>query len=256
MVNEVSVNRVYRFGEFTLDTGRAALFLGEEELRLRRRTFEVLTYLVRNSDRLVSKQELFEGVWGAVAVTDDSLVQCLVEIRRALGDEQARVKTVRGRGYLFEGAVAAGFGSSTAAERVIERPAPAASSRGARFALVIGVVAIAGSAAALFVRSRTPSVAILAVLPFTHTSEGGKPSDLPAGLHDEVIGALGQIDPARLRVLARRSTMAYAAAGKSAAQIGRELGADYLVEGVIREQGGNWHLTFSVVNVHDEVQVW
>jgi DNA-binding winged helix-turn-helix (wHTH) protein/TolB-like protein/Flp pilus assembly protein TadD len=256
MVNEVLVNPVYRFGEFTLDAGRAALFLGEEELRLRRRTFEVLTYLVRNSDRLVSKQELFEGVWGAVAVTDDSLVQCLVEIRRALGDEQSRVKTVRGRGYLFEGAVAAGFGSSPAAERVIERPAPAASSRVARFALVIGVVAIAGSASALFVRNRTPSVAILAVLPFTHTSEAGKPSDLPAGLHDEVVSALGQIDPTRLRVLARRSTTAYVAAGKSAAQIGRELGADYLVEGVIREQAGNWHLTFSVVNVRDEVQVW
>lgn len=47
---------VYRFGEFTLDTRRAALFLSEEELRLRRRTFELLTYLVRNSGRAVSKQ--------------------------------------------------------------------------------------------------------------------------------------------------------------------------------------------------------
>ena len=96
-------------------------------------------------------------------------------------------------------------------------------------------------------------VSKLAVLPFTRTT-AGEPSELGAGLHEEVIAALGQIDPTRLRVLARRSTMAYPAAGKSAGQIGRELGADYLVEGVIREQGANWHFTFTVVNVRDEVE--
>jgi DNA-binding winged helix-turn-helix (wHTH) protein len=64
---------------------------------LRQRTFEVLTYLVRNSGRLVSKQELFAAVWRDVAVTDDSLVQCLVEIRRALGSDQDRIRTIRGR---------------------------------------------------------------------------------------------------------------------------------------------------------------
>ena len=57
-MDEVSTNQVYRFGEFTLDPARAALFRGDEELRLRGRTFDVLTYLVRNSGRLVSKQEL------------------------------------------------------------------------------------------------------------------------------------------------------------------------------------------------------
>jgi len=139
----------------------------------------------------------------------------------------------------------------------LERAGPVARSRGARvtFVLVILIVAIAGSGTWLFVRSRPPSVATLAVLPFTRTS-AGEPSDLGAGLHEEVVAALNQIDPERLRVLARRSTMAYAAAGKSAAQIGRELGADYLVEGVIHEQGVNWHFTFTVVNVRDEVQVW
>ena len=139
----------------------------------------------------------------------------------------------------------------------LERAGPAARSRVARFAfvLVIVVVAIAGSEEWLFVRSRPPSVSTLAVLPFTRTF-AGEPSDLGAGLHQEVVAALGQIDPKRLRVLAPRSTMAHATAGKSSAEIGRELGADYLVEGVIREQGANWHLTFSVVNVRDEVQVW
>jgi serine/threonine protein kinase/tetratricopeptide (TPR) repeat protein len=140
----------------------------------------------------------------------------------------------------------------------LERAGPAARSRAARFALVlvIVVVAIAGSAAWLFVGSRTPSVSTLAVLPFTHTSEGGKPSDLPAGLHEEVVAALQHNDPHPPHALARPTTMAYPSAGKSVGQIGRELEADYLVEGVIHEQGANWHFTFTVVNVRDGVQVW
>jgi DNA-binding winged helix-turn-helix (wHTH) protein len=91
-VNEISTNQSSCFGEFTLDAARAALFRGDEEPRLRQRTYEVLTHLVGNSGRLVSKQELFENIWRDVAVTDDSLVQCLVELRKALGDDQAWIK--------------------------------------------------------------------------------------------------------------------------------------------------------------------
>jgi TolB-like protein/Flp pilus assembly protein TadD len=93
----------------------------------------------------------------------------------------------------------------------------------------------------------------VAVLPFTRIS-ADEPSAVGAGLHEEVIAALGHIDPTRLRVLARRSTMAYAVAGMAAGEIGRKLGADYLIDGVIREEGANWHFTFSVVNVRDEVE--
>ena len=258
-MNEISTNQAYRFGEFTLDPARAALFRGDEEVRLRQRTFEVLTYLVHNSDRLVSKQELFERIWGDVAVTDDSLVQCLVEIRKALGDDQDRIKTVRGRGYLFEGALPAGYSPPPPSEPVPDRAGPAAWSRIARYPFLLFfvlVVVIAGSGAWLFVRNRMPpQMSTLAVLPFTHTS-AGDPSGLSGGLHEEVVSALGQIDPERLRVLSRRSTVAYVAIGKSAAQIGRDLGADYLVEGVIHELDAKWHITFSVVNVRDQAQVW
>ncbi len=62
----------------------------------------MLAYLARHAGRVVGKQELLDAVWGEVAVTEDSLVQCLVEIRRTLGDAQDVVKTVRGRGYLLD----------------------------------------------------------------------------------------------------------------------------------------------------------
>jgi len=136
----------------------------------------------------------------------------------------------------------------------LEEARPAARSRGARVTFVLAILTVA-IAAWFFVLNRPPSVSTLAVLPFTRTS-AAEPSELADGLHEEVVAALGQIDPERLRVLARRSTMAYALAGRSAGQIGRALGADYLVEGVIHEQGANWRFTFTVVNVRDEVQVW
>jgi serine/threonine protein kinase/Tfp pilus assembly protein PilF len=134
------------------------------------------------------------------------------------------------------------------ARLALESARPAARPRFS-LALVILTVAIAG--AWLFFSSRPPSVLTLAVLPFT-----GGPADLSAGLHEEVIRALGQIDPRRLRVLGKLSTMPYARAGKSAGQIGQELGADYLVEGRIQDQGANWQLAFTVVKVRDGVLVW
>jgi DNA-binding winged helix-turn-helix (wHTH) protein/tetratricopeptide (TPR) repeat protein len=97
--------RGFAFGGFVLDLARGALFQDEIEVKLRAKSLDVLAYLVRHPGRLIPKQELIEAIWPDVAVTDDSLVQCLVEIRRALGAEQAWVHTSRGRGYRFDGAV-------------------------------------------------------------------------------------------------------------------------------------------------------
>ena len=94
--------RQYRFGDYTLDLDSGFLLRGGEEVALRAKSFEVLTYLVERHGRLVTKTELIEGVWRDAAVTDNSLAQCLVEIRRALDDDaQELVRTVARRGYLF-----------------------------------------------------------------------------------------------------------------------------------------------------------
>ena len=92
----------YRFLDFTLDPRRQLLIHGADEIRLRPRTYDVLVHLVTHAGRVVGKSELMESVWKDVAVTDDSLVQSLMEIRRALGQAEGIVKTVRGRGYLFD----------------------------------------------------------------------------------------------------------------------------------------------------------
>jgi len=94
--------RQYRFGDYKLDLEGGFLRRGDEEVALRAKSFEVLTYLVERQGRLVTKTELIEAVWRDAAVTDNSLAQCLVEIRRALDDDaQELVRTVARRGYLF-----------------------------------------------------------------------------------------------------------------------------------------------------------
>ena len=102
----------YSFGEFRLDLARGALFRGTVEVKLRPQSFDVLKFLVDNPGRLVSKNELIERVWNGMAVTDDSLVQCMKDIRRALGDDtQQTIKTVPRRGYLFDGDVSKNGGA-------------------------------------------------------------------------------------------------------------------------------------------------
>jgi formylglycine-generating enzyme required for sulfatase activity len=113
------VHRVLRFDRFALDLSRGCLGAGDQKIDLRPKTFEVLCYLAENAGRLVPKQELFEAVWPDVTVGDDSLVQCIRELRQKLGDDERRlIKTVSRRGYLLDTAV-----STEAAQHLLDRPA-------------------------------------------------------------------------------------------------------------------------------------
>lgn len=95
--------QIHSFDEFTLDLTRGCLRRGTQEIKLRPKPFEALKYLVENPGRLISKAELIQTIWPDTAVTDDSLVQCLMEVRRALGDERQQIiKTVPRRGYIFD----------------------------------------------------------------------------------------------------------------------------------------------------------
>jgi TolB-like protein len=92
-----------RIGAYRLDTGRPCLFAPDgAEVPLRPKSLDVLLHLARNPRRVVTRAELMEAVWPDVFVTDDSLTQCIVELRRALGPAGAMLRTVQRRGYLLE----------------------------------------------------------------------------------------------------------------------------------------------------------
>ena len=96
------VPRRLQFDRFTLDLTRGCVRVGDRELELPPKAFDVLRVLAENAGRLVSKQELYDAVWPGVAVTDNSLVQRIRELRQLLGDaDHSLIKTVSRRGYLL-----------------------------------------------------------------------------------------------------------------------------------------------------------
>jgi DNA-binding winged helix-turn-helix (wHTH) protein/predicted ATPase len=92
------------FPPFRLDAGNAQLWRKDEEIALRRKTFEVLRYLVEHPGRLVTKDELLDALWGDVTVGDTMPAICVGELRKVLGDGAQTprfIETVHGRGYRF-----------------------------------------------------------------------------------------------------------------------------------------------------------
>ena len=90
------------FAGFTIDLSRLSLLRDDKPLYLRRQSFDVLRYLVEHPGRLIGKDELIEKVWPHALVTDDSLVQCVKDIRAATADTAHRIiRTVPRRGYMF-----------------------------------------------------------------------------------------------------------------------------------------------------------
>jgi TolB-like protein/tetratricopeptide (TPR) repeat protein len=99
---EAALVQQIEFGHFVLDLSRECLLRDGDQVKLRPQSFRMLHYLVENGGRLLTKSELLKALWGDLAVTDDSLVQCLRDVRLALDDhDHSIVKTVPRRGYLF-----------------------------------------------------------------------------------------------------------------------------------------------------------
>mgnify|MGYP003346669357 CR=1 FL=1 len=94
----------YEFGPFRLDVGSYQLLRDGAEVDLTSKVFDTLLLLIRQRHRVVTKEELLASVWRDAAVTDDSLIQCVSALRRALGDDATRptyVSTIARRGYRF-----------------------------------------------------------------------------------------------------------------------------------------------------------
>jgi formylglycine-generating enzyme required for sulfatase activity len=121
---EQVVRRVLLFDHLALDLTRGCLRAGEQDIPLRPKTFDLLQHLAENAGRLVPKQELYEALWPNVVVSDDSLVQCIRELREKLGDDGHQlIKTVPRRGYLLDAIVTVAAPEATSTEL---RPDPAA----------------------------------------------------------------------------------------------------------------------------------
>jgi predicted ATPase/DNA-binding winged helix-turn-helix (wHTH) protein len=116
----------YRFDRFVLDLRRGVLLAGDAECVLRPKSFALLRLFVENAGRLVERDEILRTLWPGVFVGDDSITQCIRDIRRALGDDDQRLlRTAPRRGYRFIAQVVAESGKNVPASPIDATRTPA-----------------------------------------------------------------------------------------------------------------------------------
>jgi len=226
---------IFRFENLTLDIEGSCLRTDDREIVLRPKTFEVLRCLVENAGRLVSKDELMRAVWPNVIVTDESLMQCVSELRHAIGDSrQTIIKTAPRRGYRFAAPV-----SRLAAGR-----AAGAEAR--------SVQVLSGDAR----RTEPPLVdrPSVGVLPFINLSGDARQEYFSDGMTEDIITELSRFS--ELVVIARNSTFQYKGKSVDVRQVGQELGVRYLLEGSIRREDNRVRINVQLIDAKNGTQRW
>jgi TolB-like protein/DNA-binding winged helix-turn-helix (wHTH) protein len=259
------------FSEFTLDVDRGALLGPDGAVKLRPKSYAVLRHLVEHPGRLVTKDELLDAVWGETVVTDDSLTQCLVEIRRALGDDSHRmVRTVPRRGYLFDtqvemlGPGVSGQGHTPPVTPEVATPAQPAWAKavallaGAALVVALGWWGVAGRDADRASSAPAMSAAVLpnsiAVLPFADMSPMQDQEYFGDGIAEEILNLLAQSP--ELKVIARTSSFSFKGEPVDIATIAARLGVGHVLEGSVRNSGGQVRVTAQLVSAHDSAHLW
>lgn len=270
-------SNLYQFGEFTLDPQGRALKRGLEPVALTPKAFDVLLLLVQQTGKIVTKDELMKTVWPDSFVEESNLTQTIFMIRKALGEttDQRYILTVQGQGYRFLFPVR----EAASLDSEIEQPLPPSKavtlppvqsssrqedSRGWRWA-VIGFAALLLLLIAAFTlwlrRSRPasaeqPARIMLAVLPFENFTGDERQDYFSDGMTEEMISQLGNLDPARLGVIARTSVMHYKRSQASISQIANDLGVQYVIEGSVRRDSERVRITAQLIQIKDQTHLW
>jgi TolB-like protein/DNA-binding winged helix-turn-helix (wHTH) protein/Flp pilus assembly protein TadD len=245
-----------------MDAGDRLLLRNSCPITLTPKAFDLLVLLVESNGRLLAKDELIQKLWPETFVEEVNLAQNISLIRKTLAVEfegQPLIETVPKRGYRFRMPVT----NTSEPERLNEAP-DLATERAShiRYWLLgtTGVVLVLAGILAFWMSGRRrvlgglPAPAVLAVLPFENLS--AEQDFLGDGLTEELIARLSRAAPGQLRVIARTSAMHYKGTRKTAAEIGKELGADYLLENSIRHDSKRVRLTVQLIRVSDQTHLW
>jgi TolB-like protein/DNA-binding winged helix-turn-helix (wHTH) protein/Flp pilus assembly protein TadD len=264
----MGTSRQYFFGDFRLDAGQRALFRKDDLVSLTPKALETLLFLVERHGRIVDKKELMEAIWPDTFVEEVSLARNVSILRKILSESeegQSFIETIPKRGYRFVAPVqVAGeepHRTDSPALTPPEQPASTSAKRAwtgwaalaAIAVLVLGTWYWRRGAAQ---NAMAPPRIMLAVLPVQNLSGDAGRDYVTDGLTEEMIARLGALNPDRLGIIARTSSMAYKGTPKKADEIGHELGVDYLLETSMRPNGERMRFTAQLIRVGDQTQVW
>ena len=260
--------RLYEFGPFRLDPTERKLLRDNETVVLTPKAFDTLHMLVRNSGRVLEKDELIRMLWPDTFVEEGSLSNHIFLLRKALGENPAFIETVPRRGYRFVGAVRQfPHGAPTQLEKPpeagdpSEASIPAKARRPWRSRAGLGIAAVAllaalGAAGWFYGRSGRSGETIdsLAVLPFVNSSGDPNTEYLSEGITESLINSLSQLP--NLKVMSRDSTFRYKGKEKDAQTVGRELGVRAIFTGRITQRGDTLNISAELINARDSSHLW
>jgi adenylate cyclase len=209
----------FHFGDHSLDTERRELRRGDALVAIEPQVFDLLVYLVQNRDRVVSKDDLLEAVWGGRIVSDSALSSRITAIRKAVGDdgkEQRLIRTVPRKGLRFIGEV-----------REEAEPAPAP--------------------------PPAPRLSIV-VLPFENLSNDPEQEYFADAITDDLTTDLSRISSSF--VIARSTAFTYKSKPIDVKQVGRELGVRYVLEGSVRRAGDYVRVNVQLIDAGSGAHVW
>jgi len=212
---------IFTFEDFALDTEQHELRRGTERIPIEPQVFDILLYLIRNRERVVSKDDLIAAVWGGRIISESTLSSRITAVRHAIGDdagEQRLLRTVARKGVRFIGDVREANGY--------------------------------GLAAAL----SFPEGPSIAVLPFNNLSGDSEQDYFADGIVEDITTALARLK--WLFVIARNSSFTYKGKQLEVKQVARELGVRYVLEGSVRKIGNKVRITGQLIDGANAVHIW
>jgi TolB-like protein len=219
----------YLFEDYAFDTVRRELHRGADLVSVAPQAFDLLDYLIRNRERVVSKGDLIDAIWNGRSVSDAALTTRLNVARSVIGDtgeDQRLIKTLPRKGFRFVGAV-------------VETQGPA------------GATTADNSTTPALTLPNKPSIA---VLPFANLSGDPEQDYFADGMVDEITTALSRFKS--LFVIARNSSFTYKGRAVDIKLVGRELGVRYVLEGSVRKAAGRVRISGQLIDAMTGANLW
>jgi len=221
----------YLFENFAFDTDRRELHRGQDAITIAPQVFDLLEYLIRNREHVVSKDDVINAVWSGRIVSDVALTTRLNAVRSAIGDngeDQRLIKTLPRKGFRFIGPVREECGKSLKIHDV--------DSRSEKPALAL------------------PDKPSIAVLPFENMSGDPEQQYFADGMVEEIITALSRFK--WLFVIARNSSFTFKGRAVDIKEVGRSLGVRYVLQGSVRKASGKIRITSQLIDASTGAHIW
>jgi TolB-like protein len=239
----------YFFENYRLDPDRRELRRDSDLVAVEPQVFDILEYLVRNRERVVSRDDLIASVWGGRVVSESALSTRINAVRTAIGDSGAKqrlIKTFPRKGVRFVGAVREDQNAADLPFTTALRLDGPLAQRGLP-------QAIAGATEERPYPS-LPGKPSIAVLPFANLSPDPEQDYFADGIANDLITALSRYPS--LLVIARNSSFSYKGMDVNVQRVGRELGVRYLLEGSVRKVDARVRVTSQLIETESATHIW